>query len=80
MARSGGEPIRGDEVKKYQIVVNAQGYIILAYSARSAINKVLKSVIGTRTTDNMLPLTITVTKTRRNQTAPGVEDDIGIEL
>lgn len=53
-------------MKKYQVTVNGEAHIVTAYSARVAINKILKSVIGTRTADKMLPLTIKVEGTKRN--------------
>ncbi len=47
-------------MKKYIVNVNGQISEIQAYSAKQAITKMLRSVIGTRTAEKMLPLSITV--------------------
>ena len=49
-------------MKTYLIDVNGESWTIKATSARVAINKILRSVVGTRTADEMLPLYIKVCK------------------
>lgn len=49
-------------MKTYNIDVNGNSRAIPATSARVAINKMLRSVIGTRTADKMLPLFITISR------------------
>lgn len=52
-------------MKTYVVTVNGDTWQIPAYSARVAINKILKSVIGTRTADKMLPLIIKVSTLKK---------------
>jgi hypothetical protein len=48
-------------MKRYTVRVNEKAWEIPATSARVAINKVLRSLVGTRTADKMIPLHIDVT-------------------
>lgn len=52
--------------KNYIVMINGISHIIKAYSARTAINGVIKSLIGTRVIEKMLSdtglLNITVEK------------------
>ena len=54
-------------MKKYYVDVNGEARIIPASSARVAINKMLRSIIGTRTADKMMPLFITVRSAKRGE-------------
>jgi hypothetical protein len=47
-------------MRNYIVTVNGEGWQIKATSARVAIDKVLRSVVGTRTADKKIPLHITV--------------------
>ena len=47
-------------MKTYIVTVNGEGWEIKTSSARIAINKILRSIVGTRTTDKKIPLYITV--------------------
>lgn len=47
-------------MKTYKVTVNGESWLIPASSARVAINKILRSVIGTRTADKKMPLHIRV--------------------
>ena len=47
-------------MRNYIVTVNGEGWQIKATSARVAINKILRSVVGTRTADKKIPLYITV--------------------
>ena len=50
-------------MKNYHVRVDNKAWIVKATSARVAINKVLRSVIGTRTIEAALPITIVVSRT-----------------
>ena len=59
-------------MKKYRVIVKNKEAIIPAYSARVAISKMLRSIIGTRTADRYITedgyLIIKVIRdTRRNE-------------
>lgn len=55
-------------MKEYMIVINRVEYLASAYSARKALDGVLRSIIGTRTAEKMLPLNICVTRKHNRQT------------
>ena len=54
-------------MKHYEVSVRDKSWVIPASSARVAINKILRSVIGTRTLEKMLPVTIFVLKTSKER-------------
>ena len=47
-------------MKTYLVTVNSKKWEIKASSTRVAINKILRSIVGTRTADKQIPLYITV--------------------
>ncbi len=47
-------------MRNYIVTVNGEGWQIKTTSARVAINKILRSVVGTKTADKKIPLYITV--------------------